>query len=154
MFSKKWETSKRKYQAVHEPEVAIPVSAGFTLDSDVFRPDSDERFPVILSVFPFYKEKQNQPVKPVAVCPEWVMAEGGDYNFYVRRGYVHVFANLRGSGKSGGEFDHLGDGCGKVALSASSVQSPLSAFGVPRYTINAFQPGRHIPQGLKPACWF
>jgi predicted acyl esterase len=110
MFSKKWETSKRKYQVVHEPEVAIPVSAGFTLDSDVFRPDSDEKFPVILSVFPFYKEKQNQPVKPVAVCPEWVMAEGGDYNFYVRRGYVHVFANLRGTGKSGGEFDHLGDG--------------------------------------------
>jgi len=32
---------------------------------------------------------------PVAVCPELVMCESGDYNFYVRRGYAQVFAKVR-----------------------------------------------------------
>jgi hypothetical protein len=36
--------------------------------------------------------------------------EAGDFNFYVRRGYVHVIANVRGSGKSEGLYECLGSG--------------------------------------------
>jgi putative CocE/NonD family hydrolase len=110
MFSTKWETSKRQYDIIHERNVAIPVRAGFTLDCDILRLDSAERFPAILCLFPFYKEDQIKSIMPVAVCPELVSIEGGDYNFYVRRGYAQVFANVRGTGRSGGLFDHLGDG--------------------------------------------
>ena len=110
VFSTKWETSKRQYNIIDERNVAIPVRAGFDIDCDIFRPDSGGRFPAILCLFPFHKEDQTRPIMPVAVCPELVSIEGGDYNFYVRRGYAQVFANVRGTGRSGGLFDHLGDG--------------------------------------------
>jgi uncharacterized protein len=110
MFSTKWETSKRQYDIIAERNVAIPVRAGFNIDCDLFRPDANEKFPAILCFFPFTKKEQTEPKIPVAVCPELVSLEGGDINFYVRRGYVQVFANVRGTGQSGGEFDHLGDG--------------------------------------------
>ena len=110
MFSTEWETSRRRYQIIREPNVAVPVRAGFTIDCDIFRPDSEEKFPAILCAFPFYKALQSKPLRPRAINAEWVSVEGGDYHFFVRRGYVQVFANVRGTGLSGGEFDHLGDG--------------------------------------------
>lgn len=33
--------------------------------------------------------------------------EAGDPNFFIRRGYVQVVANSRGTGKSGGTYDPL-----------------------------------------------
>lgn len=38
MFSTKWQTSKRQYGIVHERDVAVPVSAGFSIDCDILRP--------------------------------------------------------------------------------------------------------------------
>jgi len=110
MLSKGWKTSKRQYQISHDRNVAIPVRAGFTLDADIMRPESPGKFPVILCLFPFDKGMQIESRKPVAICPELVAAEGGDFNFYVRRGYVQVFVNLRGTGRSGGYFDHMSPG--------------------------------------------
>ncbi|HTP40406.1 MAG TPA: CocE/NonD family hydrolase [Steroidobacteraceae bacterium] len=110
MLSTRWQTSPRRHGIVHERGVAIPVRAGFTLDGDVLRPDDPGRFPVILCMFPFDKALQLAPHRPRAIAPELVAAEGGDFNFYVRRGYAQVFVNLRGTGASGGVFDHLGKG--------------------------------------------
>jgi predicted acyl esterase len=110
MLAKNWQTSRRQYEIIHEPNVKIPVRAGFTIDCDVFRPDFTDKFPAILGYFPFRKEGMLEPTMPRAVCGELVPYEAGDYNFYVRRGYVQVFANTRGTGESGGLFDHLGDG--------------------------------------------
>ena len=64
MFSTKWETSRRQYEVVHERNVAIPVRAGYTIDCDVLRPDSGERFPALLGFFPFSKEKMLEPMMP------------------------------------------------------------------------------------------
>jgi hypothetical protein len=110
MFSKKWATSPRRYEVVRDREVKVPVGAGFTLDCDVFRPDSTEKFPAILCAFPFHKEPMFEPMMPRAIAPVIVAIEGGDPNFYARRGYAQIFLNVRGTGKSGGTFDHLGDG--------------------------------------------
>jgi hypothetical protein len=110
MFSTKWQTSKRHYEIIHEPSINVPVRAGFSINCDLFRPDSDEKFPVILCFFPFDMEQQFKPMRPKAINAESVSVEGGDYNFYVRRGYAQAFLNVRGTGLSGGEFDHLGDG--------------------------------------------
>jgi predicted acyl esterase len=91
MFSKQWTTSRRQYQIRHHRNVAIPVRAGFTLDADIIQPDSPGRFPVILCLFPFDKAIQVRSYKPAAISPELVAAEGGDFNFYVCRGYVQAF---------------------------------------------------------------
>jgi putative CocE/NonD family hydrolase len=110
MLGTTWQTSERQYGIVHERNVAVPVSAGFTLDYDVLRPDDPGRFPCIVGFFPFKKDLMLEPMMPTACGPERVAIESGDHNFYVRRGYAMVLCNLRGTGRSGGEFDHLADG--------------------------------------------
>jgi len=110
MLSTKWETSKRRYEPIRERHVTIPVRAGFTIDCEIVRPDSKERFPAIVSMHPFPNDQQFEPMMPKAINPQAVTIEGGDYNFYVRRGYVMVMANCRGTGQSGGTFSHMDDG--------------------------------------------
>ena len=110
MFSKTWETSKRKYNVIVQRDVKIPLRDGIELNVDLFRPDSDKKFPAILSLLPFALHDQSAPLMPagVDVGPDRVILESGDPNFFVRRGYVHVIGNVRGSGKSGGTWPFEG----------------------------------------------
>jgi predicted acyl esterase len=108
MFSKTWETSRRKYGIIEERNVSIPMSDGTNLDADIFRPDSNSRdkFPAILSVHAYNKAIQSAPLMPAGLSRTNVQIEAGDYNFFVRRGYTHIIANVRGTGKSGGKYVH------------------------------------------------
>jgi predicted acyl esterase len=72
VFSTTCETSKRQYDIIHELNVAIPARAGFTIDYDVFRSHSAERFPAILRLLPFSMKDPTDSIMPVAVCPELV----------------------------------------------------------------------------------
>ena len=110
MFSQSWSTSKREYGITHDRHVSIPVRAGFTLDAEIFRPDASGRFPVILGAHPYSQADQVAPMMPIGQGGRRGHIEMGDYNFYVRRGYVQVALNLRGTGRSGGFFDHAGPG--------------------------------------------
>ena len=110
MFSQTWATSPRRYGIVHERHVSIPVAAGFTLDAEVFRPDAPGRFPAIVGAHPYLQDDQIAPMMPIGQGARRGHIELGDVNFYVRRGYVHVAVNLRGTGRSGGLFDHAGPG--------------------------------------------
>jgi predicted acyl esterase len=110
MFSTRWATSAREHGVVMERNVAIPVRAGFTIDCHIVRPDGPGRFPVIASIHPFDNDRQFEPAMPKAINSPDVVLEGGDPNFYVRRGYVILMANCRGTGRSGGTFEHMGDG--------------------------------------------
>jgi len=156
MFSKNWHTSKREFTILHERDVAIPVRAGFTLDCDVLRPDSTERFPVILCLFPFYKDVQLESHMAEAISPRLVMVEGGDPNFYVRRGYVQVFCNVRGTGKSGGEFDHLGPGTAEDIYDAIEwlalqpwCDGQVATFGTSYFAMTAKRVAPLKPPALK-----
>lgn len=110
MFGKQWAASPRRYGIVRESHVEIPVSAGFSLDAEVFRPDAPGRFPVLLGAHPYSQADQTAALMPEGQSARRGHIEMGDYNFYVRRGYAQVVLNLRGTGRSGGEFDHLGPG--------------------------------------------
>jgi predicted acyl esterase len=81
------------------------MSDGIKIDADIFRPSSKERFPGILCVHPYHNELQSDPIMPHGFGMGNGMLEAGDPNFYVRRGYGHVIANVRGSGRSGGYLD-------------------------------------------------
>jgi uncharacterized protein len=107
MFSTDWQTSPRKYNVTIERNVRIPVASGITLDSDVFRPDQAGRFPAILAIHPYYKSEQSMEIMPVAFSGERALIEAGDFNFYVRRGYAFIIANLRGTQASDGYFCNL-----------------------------------------------
>lgn len=108
MFSKKWEVSRREYGIIKESSVSIPMRDGIHIDADIFRPDSPGKFPAILCVHPYDKEVQSAPIFPTGLNMANGGIEAGDYNFYVRRGYVQVIANVRGSGRSGGNTSIMG----------------------------------------------
>ncbi|RJR47345.1 MAG: CocE/NonD family hydrolase [Desulfobacteraceae bacterium] len=107
MFGKTWKTSERKHEIFIERHVSIPMSDGVRIDANIFRPDDRGRFPAILGVHPYDNELQSAPLKPAGMCVQTGGLEAGDYNFYVRRGYIQVTANQRGTGRSGGEFTML-----------------------------------------------
>ncbi|MBI4786029.1 MAG: CocE/NonD family hydrolase [Chloroflexi bacterium] len=156
MLSKKWQTSPRQYDVVHERNVAIPVSAGFTLDCDIVRPNSPDRFPCIVGFFPFDKDNMLKSMMPVAVSGRNVSMESGDYNFYVRRGYAHVFVNVRGTGLSGGLFDHLGDGTTRDLYDAIEwlarqpwCDGQVATFGTSYFSMTAKRVAELKPPSLK-----
>ena len=105
MFSTKWQTSKREYGITEERHVSIPISDGITLDADIFRPDSPGKFPALLGIHVYDNAWQSDPIKPFGMCIAAGGVEAGDQNFYVRRGYVKVNVNARGTGRSGGFFN-------------------------------------------------
>jgi uncharacterized protein len=108
MLAKKWETSKRQYGIIKHKDVLIPMDDGIEISADVFRPDSPGKFPAILGVQPYEKKLQSDAMMPQGLNMANGGIEAGDFNFYVRRGYAHVIASNRGSGKSGGTYTNYG----------------------------------------------
>ena len=119
MFSRTWKTSDRKdYNILIERDVRITMSDGVEMSVDIFRPESNEKFPAILGMHPYAQQPQTAPIKPSSFSSVtfphpgeekgrgWI--ESGDPNFFVRRGYVQIVGSLRGTGKSGGKYNFLG----------------------------------------------
>ncbi|MBI4922235.1 MAG: CocE/NonD family hydrolase [Devosia nanyangense] len=91
---------------VRERDVAVPMRDGVRIVADVYRPDADGPFPVLLAFGAHSKEIQGPdlpatfPAQP-AFSTLWVgHMEAGDTRYFVSRGYVHVVASPRGFGKA------------------------------------------------------
>ncbi|MGZ6946414.1 MAG: CocE/NonD family hydrolase, partial [Acidimicrobiia bacterium] len=99
------QTTGRTYRSLSEPEhtarcdedVEVTVRDGTVLLADVHRPDDDGRYPALVSASPYPRQIQDLGA-PMGFI------EAGATDFWVPRGYVHVIANLRGTGGSGGTF--------------------------------------------------
>jgi predicted acyl esterase len=99
------QTTGRDYRNLSEPQyhtrrddnVAIAMRDGTTLMADVHRPDTNGRFPALLAASPYPRQIQDLGAPAGFI-------EAGATEFWVPRGYVHVIANLRGTGGSGGTF--------------------------------------------------
>ncbi|HNL52219.1 MAG TPA: CocE/NonD family hydrolase, partial [Actinomycetota bacterium] len=99
------QTTGRDYHDLSQPtfsrttdlDVAAPMRDGVSLLVDVHRPVSADRFPVLVSASPYPRQIQDLGA-PMGFI------EAGATDFFVPRGYVHVIANVRGTGGSGGEF--------------------------------------------------
>ena len=92
-----------------ERDVMVKMRDGKRLCVDIYRPDMAGKFPALLAIAPHNKEFQTPELAQAAQWsqPAWSRlwfggAEGGDTDYLVRRGYVHVCGNLRGAGKSDG----------------------------------------------------
>jgi uncharacterized protein len=70
---------------------------GGHLLADVYRPVAQGKFPVLIAASPYPRQVQDLGA-PTAII------EAGNSEFFVSRGYVHVIANLRGTGGSSGEW--------------------------------------------------
>ncbi len=99
------QTTGRRYANLSEPihrmtrddDIAVPMRDGAKLLADVHRPDDAGRFPVLVAASPYPRQIQDLGA-PMGFI------EAGASDFFVPRGYVHVIANLRGTGGSDGEF--------------------------------------------------
>jgi predicted acyl esterase len=101
-------------QPIHEPKVERDVFAemrdGTRLAVDIYRPDSGGRFPALLSMHPYCKDmEETVEVGKQLQCfnVEFAAVEAGDHEFWARRGYAHVIADVRGTGKSEGKYYNL-----------------------------------------------
>ncbi|MHA1604925.1 MAG: CocE/NonD family hydrolase [Candidatus Freyarchaeota archaeon] len=91
-----------------DKDVYIEMRDGTRLAADIYRPDAVGRFPALLSMSPYDKHKQNLPLEPrnLETIEDYELAdiEAGVSEYFVRRGYVHVIVNVRGTFKSEGEY--------------------------------------------------
>jgi len=93
---------------VQERDVMVPMLDGIHLCADVYRPDSEEKFPAILAFAVYNKDLQTPeiaeaiPPQP-AWSPLWTgQLEAGNTKYFVSRGYAHIIGTPRGIGKAEG----------------------------------------------------
>ena len=99
------QTTGRDYRNVSEPihrsvadaDVAVGLRDGINLLADVHRPADSGSYPVLIAASPYPRQIQDLGA-PMGFI------EAGATDFFVPRGYVHVIANLRGTGGSEGVF--------------------------------------------------
>ncbi len=86
----------------------VPMRDGVTLAVDVFRPHGECAYPALVAMSPYGKDIQSLPRPPQPVTAplfgQTRSIEAGDPPFLVSHGYALVVADLRGTGKSGGDY--------------------------------------------------
>jgi predicted acyl esterase len=99
------QTTGRDYRNLSQPahaialddDVPVPMRDGIDLLADVHRPVQPGRYPVLVAASPYPRQIQDLGAPAGFI-------EAGTSDFFVPRGYVHVIANNRGTGGSGGTF--------------------------------------------------
>jgi uncharacterized protein len=80
-------------------EVKIPVHDGVEIAVALYMPEGSGPFPVVLAPSPYRYDNNTLPA-----TPQFLWRETGPIELYVERGYVYAHMDVRGCGKSGGEF--------------------------------------------------
>ena len=95
----------QEYKLIVEKDVKIPLRDGTFLCADIFRPDGgSERFPVIMNIGPYWKDKLWVPPPDLEEQPNPYMNwETGNPLWWCPRGYAMLRVDTRGSGKSPGK---------------------------------------------------
>ena len=92
------------YRLLVERDVDVPMRDGARLKADVFRPDDGGRFPAILNLGPYQKDKLWIPPPTLEEKPNALMNwETVNPEWWVPKGYAAVRVDGRGSGKSPGQ---------------------------------------------------
>ena len=101
---KETKPSEPKYKMTLEKDVDIPMRDGAKLKADVFRPEGDGHFPVLINMGIYQKDKLWVPPHDLEEKPNPYMNwETVNPEWWVPRGYCCVRVDERGSGKSPGQ---------------------------------------------------
>jgi uncharacterized protein len=98
--------SQPTYSIKAERDVYVPMRDGVRLAINVFRPDAPGKFPGLVALSPYVKDHQDCYWLPPQSThsPLWDGSiEAGDTKHFVSRGYVHIIADQRATGKSEGD---------------------------------------------------
>jgi predicted acyl esterase len=92
------------YRLLVDRDVDVPMRDGARLKADVIRPDGEGKFPAILNLGPYQKDKVWIPPDTLEEKPNALMNwETVNPEWWVPRGYACVRVDGRGSGKSPGQ---------------------------------------------------
>ena len=80
-------------------EVKIRVHDGVEIAVALYMPAGEGPFPVLLAPSPYRYDNNSLPA-----TPQFLWRETGPIDFYLAHGYVYANMDVRGCGKSGGEF--------------------------------------------------
>src|SRR6516165_640703 len=80
-------------------EVKIRVHDGVEIAVALYMPEGNGPFPVLVAASPYRYDNNSLPASP-----QFLWRETGPIEFYLGEGYVYAHMDVRGSGKSGGEF--------------------------------------------------
>jgi len=83
--------------------VSIAARDGTKIAARIYRPDGSGPYPALLGASPYRFDNNRLP--PSA---QFLWRETGPIAWYVEQGYAFVNMDVRGSGRSGGEFEFLG----------------------------------------------
>jgi predicted acyl esterase len=105
-------------------DVKVTMRDGVRISLCVYRPQAEGRVPALFAASPYQHEFDSVPAFPL-----FLWRETGPIEWYVAQGYAYVHADVRGSGRSEGEFGFM-DATEQedyVELIAWNAQQPWSA---------------------------
>ena len=88
---------------IEEKDVLIRVRDGIHMAARIYRPDGPGPFPTLFATSPYRYDNNTLPAQPM-----FLWRETGPIEWYVDHGYAYVHADVRGTGRSEGEFEFLG----------------------------------------------
>jgi predicted acyl esterase len=145
------------YPLLIEKDVDVPMRDGARLKADVFRPDDGGKFPAILNLGPYQKDK-------LWVVPDTLEEAGNPHmnwetvnpHWWVPRGYAAVRVDGRGSGKSPGQcepWSHAESIDFYDAIEWAAAQpwcnGNVGLSGISYFAINQWFVANHQPPALK-----
>ncbi len=88
---------------IEEKDVLIRVRDGVHIAARIYRPDGPGPFPTLFATSPYRYDNNELPAQPM-----FLWRETGPIEWYLDNGYAYVHADVRGTGRSEGEFEFLG----------------------------------------------
>jgi len=88
---------------IEEKDVLIRVRDGIHIAARIYRPDGAGPFPTLFATSPYRYDNNDLPAQPM-----FLWRETGPIEWYVQQGYAYVHTDVRGTGRSEGEFEFLG----------------------------------------------
>jgi predicted acyl esterase len=88
---------------IEEKDLLVPVRDGIRMAVRIYRPDGPGPFPALFAASPYRYDNNDLPAYPM-----FLWRETGPIEWYVEQGYAYVHADVRGTGRSEGEFEFLG----------------------------------------------
>ncbi len=145
------------YGIVVEKDVDVPMRDGARLKADVFRPDDAGKFPAILNLGPYQKDKLWVPPETLEEKPNPLMNwETVNPQWWVPKGYAAVRVDGRGSGKSPGQCEPWSlaesiDFYDAIEWAAAQpwCSGKVGLSGISYFAINQWFVANHQPPSLK-----
>ena len=114
-----------QYKMKVEKGITVTMRDGVRISLCVYRPDAPGEFPALFAASPYQYEMDEVPAYPL-----FLWRETGPVEWYVGQGYAYVHADVRGAGRSEGEFEFMVNLAGECYdLTVTDIQGKTVLLG-------------------------